>query len=237
MGFLSKLFSKKSKTNKPVYIPQYFGGLKSNLSCYKQNNLYNFDKSIYNIFKQEEKEKQLLYDTSRPSVSNLTSTESEAIKKYTKNGFIELNALLRDGQLPKGSQHDLNYYKNLQDNVEKALDKFPDIKTTSYRQVSFRTLDELQKFESEHIVGSTIQYPSFTSTSLKEGSFNPRGGKFRGVFMIHGETGKAIENYSKYQDEFEILFKPNTKFEVVDKDWVNDNTFAAILKEIKNEEN
>lgn len=115
-----------------------------------------------------------------------------------------------------------------------ALKKLP-----PYQGVVFRgtTLNRSQMNKYVHALNlnTLIQEPLYLSTSRSEliaNSFS-RGNT---LYTIFSKTGKSIEKYAKFgllsgQNEKEVLFLPNTQFEVLDVTYIDSQTLI-ILEEI-----
>ncbi|MEO5970701.1 MAG: ADP-ribosyltransferase [Bdellovibrionia bacterium] len=141
---------------------------------------------------------------SEESRSCLTPEERAALSSYTSYGFFSLNSNLRKNI----NSEEVKVFKNL---LLSAMSKLP-----VYEGVVFRGCHLPEKLLREHEVGSTITYPAFTSTSFK---YNLQ--VFRGCshqFLIKAKTGAMVCKYSRNQGESEVLFRPNTKFKILEKE-------------------
>lgn len=96
--------------------------------------------------------------------------------------------------------------------------------STVYRGMSIENPEFFNYFVNNHEPGSTIEYPSFTSTSVA----NPNDSKAKKVDGSWGTkplqiiikqkdntNGKWVDPYKKSKDEGEILYPPGQKFKVV----------------------
>jgi SPP1 gp7 family putative phage head morphogenesis protein len=111
---------------------------------------------------------------------------------------------------------------------EEGLDKLPTYKGAVYRGVkSNATLAE--RIAEQYEPGQTVVESAFTSTSR-----NPQAaftGKVQ--FAINSKTGRDISRISAMGKlEQEVLFKPETRFLVLDKTQRDDGTFVITLEEV-----
>jgi len=80
-------------------------------------------------------------------------------------------------------------------------------------------LPELQNYIDAFEKNSILVEHSFVSTSASYSIANMFGGNCK--FEMISRSGKAIESYAKYgigsgQNEYEVLFRPNRKFRVLE---------------------
>jgi len=149
-----------------------------------------------------------------------TEGELSAIRKYTQTaGAHDLNtALWNDTPLSLN----LSLFK---DTLVSALKRLPDFKGTVRRAAKVP-----KKFLPGYEVGKTVVFKGFTSTSKGD---NWR--RFSGDhFTITSERGKLIRDIAYLQDEEEVLFPPNTKFKVIERE-DRGEYFHFTLEEIDNE--
>jgi hypothetical protein len=136
--------------------------------------------------------------------SGLTPEEKAALSSYTSYGYFSLNSNLRKNI----NSEEVKVFKSL---LLSAMSKLP-----VYQGVVFRGCHLSEELLRDHEVGSTVTYPAFTSTSSK---FDLQA--FRGCshqFLIKAKTGAMVCKYSRKQGESEVLFRPNTKFKILEKE-------------------
>jgi hypothetical protein len=132
----------------------------------------------------------------------LTSQQRAAIRDYTERGYQQMNHQLRDGEVTK----------QMQLKVEKlngALERLPDFRGDVYRGTTINQPSLLDKYRE---VGSEVVEDAFTSASrspLKMFAGNAR-------FYLSSKHGKEIARWSAHPEEEEVLFKPGTRFKVLD---------------------
>lgn len=148
------------------------------------------------------KGRQLAEQGDKRLSSLLTDDEVGALYGYTTNeGYPMVNNALR-GQTELTPE-----IQAFADHATSALDKLPSYEGLTYRGA---TLPENVLMENQ--VGSIVSDPAFMSTDQKV----PFSGDT--TITINGKTGKPIDFLSEYKGtETEVLFKPGTKFEVVER--------------------
>ncbi|WP_218715845.1 ADP-ribosyltransferase [Nocardia sp. No.11] len=140
--------------------------------------------------------------------SKLSQKDIDAIGDYTEEdlgplGYKQLNAALREGNADATQQAKIN-------DIDTALSKLP-----NYDGVVYRGTDLPADVIAKYKPGEVITEDAFVSTSRNS------SGSFPGnvQFEIASKTGKDIEQYSRIPnaaDEAEVLFRPGSKFYVVD---------------------
>ena len=156
----------------------------------------------------------------------LSRSEKGAIEDYTRDPFLSLNTKLRAGdKLSKGQSEFVG-------NIDKALDKMPDFKGDTFRQVRFGGRpDQMQEFLEDFKVGEDVSFKSYLSTSRS--SFGTDlSNRDDVVLTIRGKNGKAIEKLSKNPGEREVLFGRNSKFKVVEKGKGKFGATTFVLEEV-----
>ncbi len=136
----------------------------------------------------------------------LNKNEQKSLKKYTEESYEWINEyLLKD----KGN-------KDIEQLVA-VLSKLSNYERITYRATCMSE-SALKKYEEARQNESYIIEPTFISTSRSQlvatGYMRYEKDKTRVLFEIAGTTGKSIEKYSKYPNEQEVLFAPNTRFSV-----------------------
>ena len=138
----------------------------------------------------------------------LNEFKKTLIWHYSDDGFESLNETLRNG----GEISDFGKFLN------NVLDKLPDYNLLCYRTIKSNK-SRLQKYYDALESNSIIIEKSFLSCSKSKMlasyfSSSP-------LFIIKSKKGKEIEKFAKFgidsgQNEKEILFQPNAKFQVLD---------------------
>lgn len=180
------------------------------------NNLKDYvNKYLYRELK--------VIQTSHRATENieLNLFEKAIIYKYSEDGFEELNSLLRGG----------NKINEFGTYLTDALDKLPNYNLLCYRATKISNLD---KYYDALRKGTTITEKSFLSCTKSRliaflYSQSP-------LFIILSKHGKDIEKIAKFginsgQNEKEILFKPNSKFRVLDIQ-EDESRFTITLEEV-----
>ena len=209
------------------------------------NETFCDERNIYKSYKITEK-----FDPNQPRDNNgmwtdggtaapLKLDEITAIADYTDEGFVNVNNFLRRGQ-SKDDYYPGDTYEGLIKKVsdlENAIAKLPE-----HGGVVYRGLDLVgegpkvwalnRKLKSANAI---IEFKTFLSTSKEKGfptdilEGGRSGGKY--LFEIVSKTGKDVSKYG-VTGESEVIFKPNTKFKIVDfKKDENTGYYKVKLKE------
>ncbi len=139
----------------------------------------------------------------------LTDYEKAIIYKYTNDGYESLNFSLRASS---GDNHsELGVY------LERTLRKLPAYSGIVYRAANLSRIDLTQYYVAFEDKQALIE-PTFLSTTKSRTIAK----EFRGncTFRIVSKTGREIEKIAKFglynaQNEQEVLFTVNTRFEVL----------------------
>ena len=135
------------------------------------------------------------------SVSDLIS-----LKHYTANGYRTVNK-----PLSAGNEQKIADVQPLIDSTVKALDKLP-----TYRGTVYRTAALSEEALEKHIPGANIDYKAFTSTSKYEGWKRYSFREANSYIVIESVSGgKDIGWAARHAQEDEVLFPPNTSFNVI----------------------
>ncbi len=138
-----------------------------------------------------------------PEIKDIPTEDLVAIKAYTSEDYYEgLNTPLRtknEASLKRKESHIVC--------AVSGLNQLP-----VYKGIVFRGRD-LTTLEAEgYKPGEIVREQAFTSTSYtKNAAF-----KKNTEFVIYSETGRKIDFLSLHPHEKEVLFKPGTKFEVLE---------------------
>lgn len=149
----------------------------------------------------------------------LTDNEQYALNKYMGFESYTYNEKLRnDISLDENETKILN-------NLDKVLDKMPKYANTVTRSVSISS-DDINYFLKDYKEGYVIQYKAYMSTT-KGDIYNPDA---RVQMAIKSKNGRDISKYNK--EEQEILFKRNSKFNVIKVDTSDDFYVRIELEEV-----
>ena len=138
--------------------------------------------------------------------------EKALIYKYSSDGYVELNKKLRSSK----GKNSTDFGKLLAN----ALEKIDNYTSTVYRKVQLTKTQQKVYKEALHN-NSFVKEPTFSSTSKVRDLAMLFPGNT--LFIINSKTGKDIEKITKFgykdvHNEYEVLFLPNRKFEVLEFD-------------------
>ena len=137
------------------------------------------------------------------AILKLTKAEKQAIMRYTGAESYKLNGKLRAGD--KLTQREEAWVKSL----DKALDKLPRYQGTVTRELVFDSEADLNDFMRNHIPGTSVSYPAYSSaTTLLKYHERPHI-----IQRIVSRTARDLRGVNP--GEIEILFGRNTGFQVV----------------------
>ena len=159
------------------------------------------------------------------AASDLSMEERTLIYKYSEDGYEIANRSLRKSL---GQTH-TQFGKFL----ETTLKKLPDYKGLVYRSANLSPA-ELDRYMKAFEKNTILVEHSFISASTSYATANMFGGNCK--FEMISKTGKQIELYAKYglesgQNEYEVLFRPNRKFTVLQVTKMSAHTLI-IMEEI-----
>lgn len=145
----------------------------------------------------------------------------ESIKDYTGESmsYAKVNAYLYGEKVRDFLEKPI---KQMIQNFDKIFKlNYPKYKGISYRGMGFgySLEDKLkyQKFMKNIKIGKTVNFPSYTSSSLSYDKANESiVGKFQLMFRIQGKDGFFIHDVFTNMKDEEILFNRNTSFKVTD---------------------
>ena len=159
-------------------------------------------------------------------LTELTVYEKAIIYKYSEDGYIDLNEILR---LSEGK--DISVFGVL---LDKCLSKLPDYQDVVYRGDSL-TMFEINQYNHRFVNQEYYKEHFFFSSSKSINKAyeyaKPYKNEFSVIFTIFSEKGKDISSLAKYDIEREILFRYNSRFNVIDIE-EKENVYFIILKEI-----
>jgi len=160
-------------------------------------------------------------------VDNLSDLEIASINFYTRKGDEVVNKALREDSIVPGS--DLDQTINF---MNQTLDKLPAHKGVVYRGIKGESFDDFEVgsvYSDKGFMSTTVEPLGVTFKDIAEkGALKPRR---RTVLVIQSESGKYIEplTFVNFAGENEVLFKPGTRFRIVDKD---PDTKQVLLQEL-----
>lgn len=170
-----------------------------------------------NIKKYKNKSKEL-QNRIESSKIELSDDEKYAINQYIGPQSYILNEVLRDEL--ELTEHQKMLIKDL----DKALDKFPKYNGNTTRSLMLNE-SELENFIKQYIVGDTVRYKAYTSTTV-----GTRYNDMSNVELhIKSKSGRDIRRFNK--EEQEILFKRNTTFKIEAVEKI-DNIYYIVMEEI-----
>lgn len=163
-------------------------------------------------------------------VSTLLPSEIASIYAYTTSdrpyGFNFMNDALRQCKLDAPIMPAVRA-------ATEGLGKLPDF--IEGGGLCYRTISHGGQFMEQYKVGETVTELAFTSTHKwshgQRKGIDPENGT--GItLIIEGRHGKDVSGMSKFPEEDEVLFKPLTKFEVVDRSINKSGGTVIRLKEV-----
>lgn len=161
-------------------------------------------------------------DTSH--VPALSVYEQVLIYKYSIDGYLKLNSKLWSSRGKRSTAFG--------ERLKSALAKLPDYKGIAYRRINLLARQQARYWQALQSNRPLGEFAFCSSSSLRAVALAFPGNTF---FIIHSKTGKEIEILAKFgyhteYNEYEVLFLPNTSFEVLG---INRN--AGLLKIIMRE--
>lgn len=153
------------------------------------------------------------YTTALPQ---LAVAEKALVYHYTEDGYEALNEGLHatpHAPLSAAAQA-----------LVATLAKLPPHVGEAFSGVWLRR-SELQFYQACALTGTPVRWPAFLSASLKNSIAMKflRTGRKNCLFVMQSKTGRLIEAVSRYgshgqapeQNEYEVLFSPQTEFDVL----------------------
>ncbi len=161
-------------------------------------------------------------------INGLTYAEKGAIIAHKSGGSYPLNAKLIEGVSLDG------YERELVNNLDNALDKLPKYKGVVYRNISFGDKAERDAYVAMHVVGETIPYIAYTSSSAAIDGYELEG-DFVVRHIIQSENGRNLSGYGS-DAESEVLFARDTYYVTDRIEYDTDGTPTIYLKEAEHEQ-
>ncbi|WP_069166897.1 ADP-ribosyltransferase [Nocardia altamirensis] len=147
--------------------------------------------------------------------TELSPTEQAALNRYVSDGSV-INKAIREGRELSADE------KAWVANVNAGLDKMPPYEGVVTRRVEL-TPDEIARYKE----GDNVTEHSFTSSSA-----SPDAAKDRNVeFKIQSVNGKYIGHNGGSPEELEVLFRTDTRFEVIKNETIDGGRTVIILRE------
>ena len=147
----------------------------------------------------------------------LTEKQKKCISDYTDVGFININQYLGTGKVFKNQR--LRQVKAGIKCLKNALSDLPNYEGKTYRgdTIKIKNLDDFKN----NLDNNYLEFKSFLSTTTDSdqaqifGSLT-RKNEYPVIYNITSKKGKFISDYSDFEEEEEVLFMPNTRFNVLD---------------------
>lgn len=146
------------------------------------------------------------------ALPSLSATDKALIYHYSEDGYESLN----EGLHANNGQNSSLFGRGLADALTRLPAYVGEVTSGVYLSAS-----QLNHYQACAQNGTPVSWPAFLSTSCKPSisMFYLRTKEKNCLFVIQSLTGRLIEEAAKYgvdgQNEYEVLFKPNTKFEVL----------------------
>lgn len=143
----------------------------------------------------------------------LTAIDKAAIYHYSDDGYEALNRALH----ASGGHNSTLFGQGL----AAALAKLPAYVGSAFCGVRLRP-GQLMLYRASADAGEPVSWPAFLSASQKATIAYQylHASQKNCLFVIQSRTGRLIEEVSKYgvegQNEYEVLFAPRTRFEVLE---------------------
>lgn len=151
----------------------------------------------------------------RALIGHVPVNELAAIVLYTQTFYIEMNGALRNRDKTA-----MNEYGNGIRLADKALSKMPVHQGWVRRGVEMMPADVVAKY----VPGVVVTEEAFTSSSRAD----EKAFKGEVQFKILSKSGRDVQKLSRVEAEQEVLFRPGTKFVVVDKVREGDQTIITM---------
>jgi ankyrin repeat protein len=186
--------------------------------------------TISNLCNKKNEMSQLIWDSKIFTIKKgfkgeIVPSDIFSINFYTSSAFI--NTKVNDLLLSIKNDEKLNslienYLTILIGSIQKL---------GRYEGTVFRGTDK--KFDrSKFEIGKEFTWPTFSSCSLDwsvAGNFTNKKGT---IFLIKSKNGRNISMYSKYQQDNQVIFLPNTKFKVTN--WYLGDVISLGQENIRN---
>ena len=153
-------------------------------------------------------------------VNQLNEDQRVAIDSWSGLGHRSINRVLQGEDIP-----DREYWEGQLRQLNEAVESAPRTNRVTWRGISDRSgslfEDRVERWQRR--VGTEIRWNAFSSASIDPEVAASFGGDVQTgiVFEIQSNRGRYINPASRYandmdQDEFEVLFTPNSRFRVIE---------------------
>ena len=154
----------------------------------------------------------------------LTDVEDRAIRKYVGGDAFEWTSIQRG----EDDFERTEYIEWWIDNATSALEKMPEYKGRTYRNLVFKTAEAYQAFLRENAKGEDVPLPAFTSTSKDPNGYTVDG-DYVAHMVIDGTSGKDISNTFGIPEQQEVVFMPGSVLHVDSVGVANDALYSYVL--------
>ena len=152
----------------------------------------------------------------------LTEKQKKCINDYTNTGFFNINKYLGTGKvfrhLDAANEQTEDEIKGGIKCLKNSLSDIPNYEGKTYRgdTIKIKNLDDFKN----NLDNNYLEFKSFLSTTRDSNQAQIFGGLTRKneypvIYNITSKKGKFIADYSKFKSEKEVLFMPNTRFNVL----------------------
>lgn len=155
----------------------------------------------------------------------LEEKEASRLDKYVDGSLCYmLNLRARTGRLAPGDQ-------GIIDTVTAALRKFPTFEGRTYRNLQFKTQEELDAFLAKHAEGETVPLTEITSASKLPNGYVVTG---KGVvhMVIDGSSARDIADTFGQKHQQEVIYLPGTQIRVTKVGVANDGNPLIYAQEV-----
>lgn len=182
-----------------------------------------YDKDVFQfLIETEHYVKQKGYFQKAQQINKkIRPCEALCVREYTGSLYSPVNEYLRANRKPK--DEDFEKYIKV---TNSGLEKLQKYKGSVYRGADL-TPEQINEYKKAFKKGEVWTEKGFTSSSMEKQS------AFKGSvrYEIISKTGVIIEDLSKFQHEKEVLFKPNTKFKILEIR-ENNEKISIIMEEL-----
>ena len=188
---------------------------------------YSLDSENVQRYAAKEKEWNAISGRNQEGIENpvinskIKEEELKSIYDYMSFDSYILNEKLRNNVALSARE------QSTIDKLCETLDKMPNYKGNLQRSLYFNDEQELKDFLKDYVVGRTIKYKEFLSTTKGE-MYNPEGQVQ--IFIQNAEKGKDISMINTKEQE--VLYKKDSEFEVLNM-VVNNGIYYILLGEVK----
>lgn len=165
-------------------------------------------------------------------IDTLSKKQKDSFTDYTETAYKDVNLFLRknDTKAISLSKPEIdNYVKQM----TAAMKNAPVFQGDVHRGIEFMDESEFNAFYESLGIGNIFVDKGFMSTDINSKIAKVfSNSNFTANIKVESKSGVPISELSKYnKNETEVLFKPNSKFEIVDVKKVGNELFLS-LKEL-----